>query len=169
MVVFGAISYVGSRWFVRRALRDLHELSAYVSSLDVDTLHSSIDFEHLPDDDEIQTVARAINEMGSKIDMQVASIKQFISYVSHEFKTPLMVMRTDAELALKSQNFEVGLKKNVQGIDTLNRLLESLLLLTRAQSGNTLHRGEVVIRDLVEECLTQVQQQYSKKLEVSIE
>ncbi|USN55375.1 MAG: HAMP domain-containing histidine kinase [Candidatus Peribacteria bacterium] len=167
MVAFGLLSYAGSTWFVSKALSDLHALSMYVNKLDVNTLHKRIDFAHLPPDDEIQKVATAINLMGEKIDAQVKSIKQFISYVSHEFRTPLMVMRTDAELALKSQKYQAGLEKNMKSVDTLNRLLDSLLVLTRAQSGNHLEKAEVEVSHIVTSCQQEVALQYDKQITYS--
>jgi signal transduction histidine kinase len=44
----------------------------------------------MPEDDEIRILANALNDSYDMIDHQTGKLKQFLTDVSHEFKTPLM-------------------------------------------------------------------------------
>jgi len=49
-------------------------------------------------DDEINILARTINKSFTHIKNQTIILKQFITDVSHEFKTPLMVINSQIDL-----------------------------------------------------------------------
>lgn len=87
-----------------------------------------------PPQDEIRILAETLNRMLEKINKQAATLKQFTTDMSHEFKTPLMVMSTHIDLIEKKYTW----KENIQFLDQLrksikhlNTLLETLLLISR--------------------------------------
>jgi len=71
LLLFVGLSYGFSLWFVGYVLKDLVQLGEYVADLNVDTLDRQISFPHLTDDDEINRVANALNDMSQKISKQV--------------------------------------------------------------------------------------------------
>lgn len=106
IVLFALISYGVSTWFTHKALWDIQRLASFVNTLSVDSLDQRISLDHLPNDDEIAVLATTISIMNQKIHNQIAAIKSFVSHVSHEFKTPLMIMQSDSELALKTKKYK---------------------------------------------------------------
>lgn len=118
--------------------------------------------DHLPEDDEINIVARAIDTMKKKIHHQVQSIKDFVSHVSHEFKTPLMVMRSDIDLAKKTKEYDDLVEKNTLTVQQMQTLLDGLLVLTMAQTGK-MSTTEVNMSTLLERTLQNMEKKYDGK------
>ena len=117
---------------------------------------------HLPDDDEINIVARSIDEMKHKIHEQIQSIKDFVAHVSHEFKTPLMVMRSDIDLAHKTKDYEELIEKNTLTVQQMQTLLDGLLVLTMAQTGK-LGYTEVNMTTVLERVCENMEKKYIDK------
>ena len=135
LFIFVSLTYLVSRWFVRRSLKDLYALAHQVQDADIENLHTSVMRNNLPDDDEINIVAYAIDTMKMKLHQQIQSIKDFVAHVSHEFKTPLMVLRSDTDLARKTGEYEELIAKNTETIGHMQSMLEGLLALTTSQIG----------------------------------
>jgi len=163
LLLFVGVAFGCSLLFVKRALKDISELADHVWSLDVDNLHKRIDFSHLPKGDVIRSVADATDEMGRTIERQVKSIKRFVSHVSHEFKTPLMVMQSNHDLAMRSKKYREWLDKNLVSIEHLNRLLDSLLLLTKIEGGQeSMKKERLSLSSLVVWCVEEMKQKYGE-------
>ena len=100
--------------------------------------------------------------MKYKLHKQIQSIKDFVSHVSHEFKTPLMIMRSDIDLAKKTKDFNELIDKNMQTVQQMQTLLDGLLILTTAQTGK-LEKTEVNMTTLVERICETMQKKYVEK------
>lgn len=133
MLLSSALGYAISLYVVQKSLRDLHLLAQKVQTIDIDSLQQSRAFSHLPAHDEIQIVAHALEKMTKKVDTQVATIKQFVANVSHEFKTPLMSLQSTIDLGEKTKQYESVLIQSREQIAVMHRLLDTLTLLTRIQ------------------------------------
>lgn len=122
----------------RYALRDLSKISEEAKNLNIDNFHK-IEVCSKLENDEINILANAINTSFSKIQTQTQNLKQFITDVSHEFKTPLMIINSKIDLFTKKQekeklekeDLEILLKWIKQDTKKLNKLLETLFLLSR--------------------------------------
>ncbi len=88
--------------------------------------------------DEITYLAHTFNEMIDRLDKNFKSQKQFITDASHDFRTPLTVMRLEFELLLSESNlddkFREFLEKNLMELKSLSNLADNLLILARADS-----------------------------------
>jgi len=122
----------------RRLLRDLKGISQQLQWIDLDSKLERIP-SHGPADDEIQILAQTLNKSFEKIENQTKNLKQFITDVSHEFKTPLMSINSKIDLNQKKieagkmtpwdeQDFLDYVKNQTK---RLNVLLETLFLLSR--------------------------------------
>lgn len=167
IVLFALISYGVSTWFTHKALWDIQRLASFVNTLSVDSLDQHISLDHLPNDDEIAVLATTISTMNQKIHNQIAAIKSFVSHVSHEFKTPLMIMQSDSELALKTKKYKEWLEHNLQTVSQLNGLLESLMSLTKAE-GAKLVKSPVGVAELIQKAIKQAELRYQKILQKKI-
>jgi len=92
--------------------------------------------------DEINILAEKINISFSHIKNQTNNLKQFISDVSHEFKTPLMVINSEIDLYNKkleknklgfndTYNLLLSIKEKTKQLDNL---LETFLFLSRLEN-----------------------------------
>ncbi len=156
-------SYLLGKRTVRHALRDLDKLVEHVKQLNVRSLSKPLELSHLPANDELRVVTDAINVAHQSLFEQIELIKRFVSHASHELKTPLMIMQTDSELALKAKKYQAWLEKNLATIDQLNRLLEALLLLTRGQQDAELPLVPVPMARVISEVISQVQKATHKE------
>ena len=98
--------------------------------------------ERLPVDnaeDEFGRLATVFNDTLSRLQDAFERLRRFTADASHELRTPLTAMRSVGEVALRN-TLDAGAYRDVIGsmleeVDRLTRLVESLLILTRADSG----------------------------------
>ena len=88
--------------------------------------------------DEIRELTDTFNTMLEKLDKSFSSQAQLIQDISHEFRTPLTIMRGEMEVALKRdrspEEYTAVLKSGVEEIVRLSLLVEQLLVLSRFDS-----------------------------------
>jgi two-component system, OmpR family, sensor kinase len=88
--------------------------------------------------DEIRELVDTFNAMLGKLDESFSSQTQLIQDMSHEFRTPLTIMRGEMEVALKKtrspEEYMSVLKSCKEEIIRLSLLVESLLTLSRFDS-----------------------------------
>jgi signal transduction histidine kinase len=77
----------------------LRKISQEAKDISLDSYHE-IQCEGC-NDDEVKILANTINQSILKIRKQTQNLKQFITDVSHEFKTPLMVINSKIDLYKK--------------------------------------------------------------------
>ena len=116
--------------------------------------------------DEFATLSNKINGMLDRIDIQFTALKKsmerektFTSDVSHELRTPLTVIKGNTSLTLKKERNTEYYIKTVTEIDKASDLMleivESLLLLSRAENGTAkLRLKSVNLYSLVEEIIS---------------
>lgn len=137
LVLLVAISTV---LVVQRALRPLLRLQAEVAEREPDDLRPF-------DEDQVQREMRpliqALNQHTDRLRGLLDSRRRFIADASHQLRTPLAALKTQAEMARRSRSME-GVREAVQAIDATTdetvRLTNQLLSLARAEPGAAEHR-----------------------------
>jgi signal transduction histidine kinase len=135
------ISYLVWKLFAKYTLRDLRKISQEAKNMTLDSYHE-IQCEWCQDD-EVKILANTINQSILKIKRQSQDLKQFITDVSHEFKTPLMVINSKIDLYRKleekwksqPEDFDKLLDTIKDRTKKLNNILETLFLLSRKTEG----------------------------------
>ena len=89
--------------------------------------------------DEFGQLATVFNDTLSRLQDAFERLRRFTADASHELRTPLTAMRSVGEVALQNP-LDTGTYRDVIGnmleeVDRLTHLVESLLMLTRADSG----------------------------------
>jgi two-component system OmpR family sensor kinase len=89
--------------------------------------------------DELDRLARTLNEMLTRLDESFRQVRQFSADASHELQTPLTILKGEIEVALRSgrtpEEYQQVLASSLEEIERISRLVEGLLLLARADSG----------------------------------
>lgn len=89
--------------------------------------------------DEFGRLAAAFNETLARVERAFEQLRRFTADASHELRTPLTAMRSVGEVALQSerepQRYRDVIGSMLEEVDRLTNLADSLLTLTRADSG----------------------------------
>jgi signal transduction histidine kinase len=89
--------------------------------------------------DELARLAVTLNAMFSRLEQSFSQLRRFTADASHELKTPLTVLRAGVERSLVHPGTppEVleALDTNLEQLNQLNELVDSLLMLARADEG----------------------------------
>ena len=104
--------------------------------------------------DEFGRLASVFNETLSRLDAAFEQLRRFTADASHELRTPLTAIRSVGEVALQrsltAESYREVIGSMLEEVDRLTRLVENLLLLTRAEAGRIpLTRATVDLSDLV--------------------
>jgi two-component system OmpR family sensor kinase len=144
---------VAAAWAIGGRFEHLERLVDNVEAItDGRSLHRRIPVGY--DDDEIGRLGTTLNAMLSRLEGSFATLRRFTADASHEFKTPLTVLRADIEraMSLPSTSTEqlVALEEALAETTRMASLVESLLTLARADEGRfDLHREPVDLEPLV--------------------
>ncbi|HEX5421885.1 MAG TPA: ATP-binding protein [Gammaproteobacteria bacterium] len=153
------LACAGGYWMSRRALAPVDELTQAARSITADRLSKRL---FVPKTgDELERLAQTLNDMIERLERAFRQISQFTSDASHELRTPLAVMRTTAEVALRSPTDSVECREALEHIvvelDRTSHLVENLLLIAKADAGDAaLSRKPVNLADAVNEACTEV-------------
>jgi heavy metal sensor kinase len=124
-------------WMARTALAPLSTLAAEARRVNIGTLDRRLPTRGTGD--QLDHVAVAFNETLGRLDGAVGEMKQFGSALAHELRTPLAALRGEIELALLQPRSELERRtiaaSQIEEIDRLTRLINQLLTLARAESG----------------------------------
>src|ERR1700688_1354779 len=139
----------GGYWLSRRALSPVDALVR--TARQVSGTNMSGRLQKLATGDELQRLSDTLNEMLDRIESAFRRITEFTADASHELRTPVSLIRTEAELALRRSREEAEYKESLRHIlleaERTTKLIEELLSLARADSGReTLHLQPVDLR-----------------------
>jgi len=98
--------------------------------------------------DEFGQLATVFNDTLSRLEAAFAQLRRFTADASHELRTPLTAIRSVGEVALQRSLSAPGYREVIgsmlEEVDRLTRLVESLLTLTRGESGRIQPTLEIV-------------------------
>ena len=98
--------------------------------------------------DEVQRLGETLNEMLDRLEAALERERDFVADAGHELRTPLALLRTELELALRqartANELRVAVRSSTYEADRLAQLAEDLLLLARTDRGQLPLRIEPV-------------------------
>lgn len=108
--------------------------------------------------DELYVLSFTINSLLDRLEKVIEREKTFISFTSHEFKTPLSVIKGTLQVLIrKPRNIKEYEEKStycIAQVDKLNALIEDLLLLTQYETNKESLKIEAVnINNIITESL----------------
>jgi signal transduction histidine kinase len=105
--------------------------------------------------DEVRRLGETLNEMLDRLERSFERERRFVADASHELRTPIAVVKTELEGALRTGDYGPDVREalvaGVAECDRLGQLAEDLLVLARAAEGQLpVRREELDARDLLE-------------------
>lgn len=89
--------------------------------------------------DELERLGETLNEMLARLEDALQRERDFVADAGHELRTPLALLRTELELALRhgrsAEELQSALRASVQEVDRLAQLADDLLLIARSERG----------------------------------
>jgi signal transduction histidine kinase len=101
--------------------------------------------------DELERLGVTLNEMLDRLEDALRRERDFVADAGHELRTPLALLRTELELALRhelsAEELRGAVRVSVEEVDRLAQLAEDLLLIARSERGELPLRIEPVRAD----------------------
>ena len=132
LIVAALIGYIISR----RAFAPVRNITKTAEKITAENLDMRVPVSKT--DDEIAMLAKTFNDMIDRLYITFNSQKKFIADASHDFRTPLTIVRLELEMLNNRKDLKEDVKKTIdkciREIKSLSNLAENLLLLARADS-----------------------------------
>ncbi len=150
-----AIAAAAGFWLASRSLSPLDRMAEQAHEITGSSLHKRLDIGDAAH--ELETLAASFNELLSRLDQSFDTMRRFVADASHELRTPVSVIRSEADLALARERAPSEYRQSLALIldesRRLSTLIEDLLNLARADAGHVrLRVEEFYFNDLIAEC-----------------
>ena len=150
---------IGGAWLTDRALRPVRQITFAAERIGADDLSRRLPAQG---DDEFARLAGTFNGMLSRLESDfaqrealvrqlqelIAQQQRFTGDASHELRTPLTIIKANASLLLPAnptaEEWREGMEEINSAADSMTRLVQDLLLLTRADGGQMGRNPEIL-------------------------
>jgi len=155
------VAILFGRWMARLALAPLTRLATTARSIDVTNPRERLPVRGARD--ELDAVAVAFNETLARIENVIGEMRQFSTALAHELRSPIAALRGEIELlAMKTHVDDAVYRQSaasqLEELDKLKRMIDQLLTLARAESGQIpLAHQRVELGPLVTSVVEQVE------------
>lgn len=169
------LSLFGGYFLAGRILTPLQHITQRARSISADNLSERLDIAN--PNDELGQLSTVLNDAFARLDESFNRLKRFTQDAAHELRTPLAVLRGVGEVGLQEPR-DTAAYRDVIGsmleeVDRLGRLVDGLLTLARAESGNLSVPKQpedlLVLSQEVVECLRVLAEEKNQRLTFSSE
>jgi two-component system OmpR family sensor kinase len=153
------LASLGGQFLAHKALKPVDNITQTARMITSRNLNQRI--KPLKVKDEISRLIETFNEMISRLDQSFRQTKQFSSDASHELKTPLTILKGEMEVTLRkertSHEYQQTLKSNLEEINRMSQIIDDLLLLSKADTGEIrLNKENINLTDILNEVVAQM-------------
>ena len=154
------IAGFGGFFLATKNLAPVRWMADQARSITDKNLHSRLEIGKA--NEELTVLADSFNELLSRLDQSFETMRRFVADASHELRTPISVIRGEADVALDHDRGPAEYKESLAIIQDearrLTRLIDDLLNLTRADAGHvTVRAQEFYLNDLLADCCRSMQ------------
>ncbi len=149
------LASLGGYFLARKSLAPVALMDQQTRSISAGSLSARL---NVPNSrDEVGRLAITINDLLARLDAAFQEQQRFVADSSHELRTPVTVVRAEAEVALEQERNPAEYQNSLALIkdeaERLSRIVEDLFLLARQPFGSpALVRETVSLDELVREC-----------------
>lgn len=156
----------GGSFLARHAMEPVHRMAAAAALITGSRLTTRIEIEN--PEDELGNLAATLNSMMDRLEQAVEELRRFTADAAHELRTPLAVLQTEVEIALRiprtADEYRRVLEVTWGESKRLTKLTDQLLQLSRHDSGLQPRRlDEVPFDALVADIVDQLRVLSEKK------
>jgi heavy metal sensor kinase len=148
---------LGGYFLARRSLAPVAAMGKQAERIGAANLHERLAVHDA--NDELGSLARTFNDLLDRLDQSFERQRRFISDASHELRTPVSILRGEAEVALSQasrspQEYRESLAVLHEEAQRLARIVEDLFTLTRADAGEyRLAQSDFYLDELAADCV----------------
>jgi heavy metal sensor kinase len=149
ILLLSLVAAVWSNILTRKSLKPITAITSTARRLSSTNLEERLGVSTA--DDEIDQLARILNELLDRLQRAFESQQRFVSNGAHELKTPLTILRTHWEDELNNPELPLENREKIAGdietISRLNRVINNLLLLSQTEFARDAFEIEAVSLD----------------------
>ncbi len=151
---------VGGYALARKALAPIDSMATQAKKISAERLGDRLSIEN--PEDELGKLGTVFNGMLGRLQAAFDQLRRFTADASHELRTPLTAIRSVGEVALQDERspaeYRDVIGSMLEEVDRLTRLAESLLALSRADTGHVqLQREDIPLLRLAKEASSVVE------------
>jgi heavy metal sensor kinase len=154
------LAWAGGYLLARRSLAPVVTMSERAARLGAANLDEALPVRNPRD--ELGRLALVFNGLLGRLSQAIEQQRQFMADASHELRTPVSILRGEADIALSEPKRAEGEYREALGVVShearrLSRIVDDLFLLARADAGQQpLRPGELYLDELAGECVRAV-------------
>jgi heavy metal sensor kinase len=151
------LASVGGYFLARKSLAPVVAMSSQAARIGAANLHERLPVQN--DRDELGQLAQSFNRLLDRLSQSFERQQRFMADASHELRTPVAILRGEAEVALSQQARSLEEYRESLGVlhheaERLTHIVEDLFTLTRADAGQyPLQPRDFYLEELVGECV----------------
>jgi heavy metal sensor kinase len=155
-----ALAGIGGFLLAARSLAPLSWMAEQARHISGSNLHMRLKVGNAAE--ELAALSASFNELLGRLDQTFESMRRFVADASHELRTPISVIRGEADVALSRDRSAAEYRESLAVVldesRRLSRLVDDLLNLARADSGHVKLRVEdFYLNDLLADCCRSMQ------------
>jgi heavy metal sensor kinase len=155
-----ALAGAGGYWFAAYNLKPLDAMAAQANRISESNLDARLEIGNAAA--ELTALAASFNALLERIDRSFEGMRRFVADASHELRTPVAVIRGEADVALSNPRSQAEYRESLSIIldesRRLSLLVDDLLNLARADAGRVKLRTQSFYwNDLLPECCRAMQ------------
>jgi heavy metal sensor kinase len=147
----------GGYFLARKSLAPVVAMSSQAGRIGAANLHERLAIQN--ERDELGHLARSFNNLLDRLSESFERQRRFMADASHELRTPVAILRGEAEVALSQQarsleEYRESLNVLHHEAERLTHIVEDLFTLTRADAGQyPLQPRDFYLEELIAECV----------------
>jgi heavy metal sensor kinase len=151
------LASVGGYFLARKSLAPVVAMSSQAGRIGAANLHERLAVQN--ERDELGHLAQSFNSLLDRLSESFERQRRFMADASHELRTPVAILRGEAEVALSQQARSLDEYRESLGVlhheaERLTHIVEDLFTLTRADAGQyPLQPSDFYLEELVGECV----------------